>query len=131
MARWEEIYIQLDELKGKGFPSDRIKSTNLVGKVTKVECVRYLEAKAQAAQQSRGYNSYSGNKPAPPSDLYTKTVELHDQGDLNKDGFLSILECFCLLPELEKTMGIQNPPETTAAAPGGGRGYGRRKSKYY
>ena len=122
----------MDELKGwYSELSINYPDLYLVGKVTKVECVRYLEAKAQAAQQSRGYGGRGSTKQAP-SDLYTKTVELHDKGDLNKDGFLSILECFCLLPELEKTMGIENPSEIMQSTTGGAKGYGsRRKSKYY
>ena len=82
-----------------------------VGHVTKVECVRYLQA--------RGGGLYGGG------DVYTKTVELHDEYDLNNDGFLSILECFCLLPELEK-----------ASGGGGGMNSGparqpARRNKYY
>ena len=87
-------------------------SAHLVGHVTKVECVRYLQA--------RGGGLYGGGE------LYTKTVELHDEYDLNNDGFLSILECFCLLPELEKASG----------GGGGGMSSGparqpARRNKYY
>ena len=94
-TRFDTIYSELDPHKGINqilFIFSCFTIYFSVGQVTKVECVRYLQARGGGLYGQTG-------------ELYTKTVELHDEYDLNNDGFLSILECFCLLPELEKASG--------------------------
>ena len=114
-TRFDTIYSELDPHKGTNLINLIFfsYSTYSVGQVTKVECVRYLQARGGGLYGQTG-------------ELYTKTVELHDEYDLNNDGFLSILECFCLLPELEKASG----------GGGGGMNAGparqpARRNKYY
>ena len=89
----------------------------LAGQVTKVQCVRYLEKK----HNQRVPAAVQQTKKLEPN-YYQKTVELTEEYDMNSDGFLSFLECFCLLPELEKALPQPKDVQPEQNAPQAGKG---------
>ena len=116
-TKWYNIYLELDPYKCEPeFPKQKT-NFRLAGQVTKVQCVRYLEKK----HNQRVPTAVQQTKKMEPN-YYQKTVELTEEYDMNSDGFLSFLECFCLLPELEKALPQPKDTQPEQNVPQAGKG---------